>query len=244
MSTTRNLLLGVSLLSTFACVARFDPAATPPSETSSKYEIADISPSLSAQSDGAQITVYAALFKGGAFLELSPGDTLTGTVGSETHPLAEVKEGESIHYTATFAQPATPAQATVSFARADGRRGGDSTVLVPAPFTVATAPPATVSHQGSVSLTLTGIGVDELDTEVRGVCVKDGQSELYSPVQAGGARLDFSTIPLADSNAPECDLELSLIARTLGTVDPHFAQTLDTTFEGDQRRVVKTHMTK
>ena len=190
MSTTRNLLLGASLLSTFACTARLEPVAPPPSETSSKYEIADISPSLSAQSDGAQITVYAALFKGGAFLELSPGDTLTGTVGSETHTLAEVKEGESIHYTATFAQPATPVQATVSFARADGRRGGDSTVLVPAPFTVATAP-ATVSHQGSVSLTLTGIGVDELDTEVRGVCVKDGESQLYSPVQAGGARLDF-----------------------------------------------------
>ncbi len=222
---------------------------TKPAESTTAYEVADMAPSLSAQSDGGHIRVYAALFgKSGAFLELAATDTLTATVGSETHRLLEVKEGNAIHYEADFAQPALAVAATISFVRADGRHGGESQVMVPAPFAMTLSPAPAVSHTGTLAIDVPGLGAsgtESLEIELNGVCLKNGKQSAIVSVRSEKALLDMSVVPLADATAPECDVEMGVKAQNAGQVDPAFRHdVLVTEFQGVQRRVATTHLTK
>jgi hypothetical protein len=245
----RNFLLAlVPVLSLVGCSFK-SVDAPPPAESTSSHEITDMRASLSAQSEGDKIRVYAALLvKSGAFLDLASGDSLTATVGTETHALARVAEGDKIHYEADFTQPPTAVAATISFHRADGRRGGDSQVMVPAPFNLTVTPAASVSHTGSLSLDVPGVGTsanDFLNVDVTGVCVRDGQQTISVTVTKEKALLDMTQVTLADAKVAECDLELSVQALQSGHVDPAFAPDIFVTqFQGVQRRVTKTHMTK
>lgn len=242
------LLALLPVVSLVACTIK-PVGAPPPAQSTSGYEITDMRASLSAQSEGDHIRVYAALLeKGGAFLDLSSSDSLSATVGAETHPLARIAEGDKIHYEADFAQPTTAVAASISFHRADGRRGGESQVMVPAPFSLTVTPTASVSHTGSLSLDVPGVGSssnDFLNVDVTGVCVRDGQQTISVTVTKEKALLDMTLVTLADTKVAECDLELSVQAEQSGHVDPAFAPDIFVTqFQGVQRRVTKTHMTK
>jgi hypothetical protein len=233
-----------SLFPLVACSVRADPDPTPPPEGSSKYELADMQASFSAQSDGSKITVYAALLKGSAFLDLGDGDALNATVGGATKALVRTADGNAVHYTADFDQPSGAVPATIAFTRAGGRKGATSQVLLPAPFSLV-APPSAVSRAGQLVVTTNGLGTSSAKIELRGVCIDSGLYTGFGSADASGTvKLSLGSVRLADASAPSCPIEVTIEAYTQGRVDPAFEQTFPsaTDFEGVQRRVFQSQM--
>jgi hypothetical protein len=243
----RHFLLA-PCLSLLACTAspQIGPGDSPPppADDSTKYELGDMQASLSAQSDGTKITVYAALIKGGAFLDLGAGDALAATVGDVTKALARIADGTSVHYTADFDQAPGAIPATIAFTRAGGRKGATSQVLIPAPFAI-TSPPSAVSRTADLAIRTSGIGTSTAKVELRGVCIDKGLFTGYASVDlAGTVHLSLATLTLADANAPSCPIEMTVEAYTEGQVDPSFQTSVltATEFEGVQRRVFQSSL--
>ena len=121
MNTKLLLLPLFASLTLAGCTVEPEPAVTPAKPVplpSSDFDTKAIYPSTSAQSDGANLTVYAALLAKNAFLKLGPTDTLSAVVGdAPEQPLLSQGQTYEPHYFATVTAPQVKTDVTIFLRR-------------------------------------------------------------------------------------------------------------------------------
>src|SRR5580658_4654206 len=177
--------LGLSSLAVVAgCSGSIAGPPGPVVDPSRSIPTAQLSPSFRAQDfgDGTGMHVVAALFSADEAVQLSAGDSLTATAGSQTMPLTlgSAQPPGSVGYSATFPSASAATPVTVALQRVQGSAAPDSSTVVPAPFSIVTPAPPYVSLPHSYSLLLdpapptpvTGSG-ESWQLTISGPCVDD-----------------------------------------------------------------------
>jgi hypothetical protein len=194
--------------------------------TSGPHQVGELTASISAQSDGTTVHVYAALLLDTDFVVLDPGDYFTATIGEETIALSrEASTDSSVHYTATFAQPSGASDVVVAFHRPDGRAGAPySLVRLAAPFAITSVVPASVRRTGTLPITISPapqIG-DDYYARFYGACVGTSSELPLAFDPKGNATLPMLAVPTGGG----CNVRIELRRETQGQVDSAFKRTL------------------
>jgi hypothetical protein len=219
----------------------------PPQDPSASIGTDQLTPSFSAVDfgDGAGIHVTAALLAGdGNFVRLSTGDTLSATEGPAssqgtetplTTPSYTLNDG-SIHYSATL--PSSPSSSsaspvTVALDRSQGTSAPDSSTVVPAPFTITTAPPGHVSSPHTYSMLISPLPAvpaagsgESWEISASGDCIQDyvASTSDYTLTLNSRGELIFDTTKLnIGSLGVGCTLTLFVSHVHDGVYDPSFS---------------------
>jgi hypothetical protein len=205
-------------------------------------------PSMSAQSDGQTLKVYAALLRGSDFVLLDGGEYFTATASGESIIMSQepYTDGGKIHYVATFAAPVAATDVVIDFHRAGGRvEAAMSTATIAPAFTItSTAPPSfargTVLDVAISPLPITKSGpTDRMAILFAGTCVDNDSPHQLTFDAQGHTAFDTSLIPLV-KNTHGCDLDVMIRHETLGKSDPGFQNGGQNNVEGLQARGFKT----
>jgi hypothetical protein len=129
---------------------------------------------------GSDVHVDAQMSKGNAAIStllLSPGDTLSASIGSQTEPLADISSGMRMHYAVDIGDSQSQPTVMVNFSRSG--LSYSSTVVVPAQFAIL-APNAPINvtlASGSFNVQLGIPDPSILSAGVSGNCTRvDGSS--------------------------------------------------------------------
>ncbi|HEX7604993.1 MAG TPA: hypothetical protein VF316_25425 [Polyangiaceae bacterium] len=224
---TKLLLPLFASLALAGCAADPEPVVTPPKPVplpSSDFETKAIYPSTSAQADGANLTVYAALLAKNAFLKLGPTDALSVVVGdAPEQPLLSQGQTYEPHYFATVTAPAAKTDVTI-FLRRDKGEVAKIALTVPSPFTLSGAP-ASVHSGDKLSL---GITPEPVDGDggwwliLEGTCA----DRLYMLATFTNGKLVFdgSTLKQAKNAAASCPVTAKVQHFYVGKADDAFQQ--------------------
>jgi hypothetical protein len=228
--------------------------STPAPETySSAVPTSDMWPSMSAQTQGGTVTVYAAVLQsGGSFLTLSDGDYFSAAVGDHAGLLA-MEPGTPpgvVHYTANFPAPADSASVISGLIRAGSNASAPSTQLVlAAPFEITSAPPASFKYGTTLAITIAPASTpppvtlsDYWSMDIIGPCMADNHepSVIAAPASDGTILFDTSQIPMKQAE-PGCAVSVQVRHETRGTGDPAYHSGADV--EGLQARLFATELT-
>lgn len=229
-SPMRTHLLAFTLLTSLAvggCAWDSEAPAPQPKPLplpSSDFATKAIYPSTSAQADGANLTVYAALLAQNAFLKLGPTDTLSATVGdAPEQPLLSQGQTYEPHYFATVAAPTVKTDVTIVLRRDHGEVARIA-LTVPAPFSVSNTP--TSVHSGDkVSL---AIAPEPVDGDGSWWVILEGPcaDRLVLPGTFTNGKLVFdgSGLKQAKNAAASCEVTAKLQHFHVGKADDTFQQ--------------------
>jgi hypothetical protein len=230
--------LGLVLLGATGCVLHSTNSGTP--QPSGGAETSQIQASLSAQSDGQTIQVYAALMKD-AFLELSAGDALTASLGGGAPiKLLESRDGETVHYVGSLPQPKDKATVTIAFTRGTGAGATSSSVDLP-PFFTAQPLPAQVTKSGTLPIRLTGYTQYFAAIEVKGACIQGDGRLTFQLDPSQHADVALSQLTFTNGASFPCDVDVYVRSELSGKCDPAFKTT--SSFEGLEQLALKTTIT-
>lgn len=222
---------------------------TPTSITSGNLATSEISASLSAQSDGKTITVYAALLHDlKEFVRLDAGDYLTASIGPETIVLSpENTYDVHTHYVATFPAGTGEQKVTVALLRRNGKEGApSSSVVIPAAFTVTSIPPVAFRPGEPLKITVAPslpVGSRNLEVVIEGPCLAETKNTFPLTLTATGegsvdtTHVAFDTT--SGSKVAGCDVNVHVRRLAHGQIDSAFRSSL-TDFEGLQVRTFST----
>ena len=196
--------------------------------TSAPHEVTDFHASISAQSDGQSVKVYAALLVGTDFVVLDPGDYFTARVGTGD-PLVMVREpdaqgtdGSKVHYLGTFVAPKDATDVIVAFNRPKGRIGAPLSVVRIAPaFAITSVPPVRLRPSDVLAVTVSPapqLG-DDMKLQLHGDCVPSGGPYPLAFNADGSASFLVSRAPVTGSG---CDVRIEVRRETIGNVDSVF----------------------
>ncbi|MEO6572904.1 MAG: hypothetical protein ABIP89_03625, partial [Polyangiaceae bacterium] len=208
------------------------PVYTAPSlPTSSTFLVGEMSASLSAQSDGQSIKIYAGVFsKNGQAIVLENGDYFTAQLpGAEAIVLTREQgtKDDVAHYAGTL--PVQPAAVDVIIAlnRPAGKAPAPASKLhLPAPFQITSTAPATTHRGDLLPIQITpASGAHLMELTVDGECLDKTRSALSTFIGFGSdGTTSFDTANLTlTSGASSCDISLNVRAQTSGEIDPAFA---------------------
>lgn len=185
---------------------------------------------VTARADG-DSEVRAALRVGGGlsntYVELSPGDVLSATSGSETHTLTEDGSGAfNVHvYHATFSGIEEDKAFTIGFDRADDVSAPDSHTTLPAPFQL-TAPTANqeVSRADALTISWTPANTrDDMSARLDGDCIIVAAPHIDS--DSGTLTLPADSLsPSAGHEGDTCNVDIRIARTRSGGVDPAFGE--------------------
>ena len=221
------------------------------SEHSANLDVSQMRASMSAQSDGTTIKVYASLFDTDTDepITLDTGDFLTATAGSGD-PLVLVLEpytdAFSVHYAASIPAGASAQDITIAFIRQSGKPGAPSSIVhVPAPFSIVSTPAASITSGSLLPIQVKPVPTANILIETTGSCLYAGSGQSGADVESfpqsvtfdqnGNGSFDTSQLDLLNSG---CDVSFYVSAVTNGTLDPAFAggESGDLDAEGSQKR--------
>lgn len=218
-SSSRSAALGALLLSLAGCSC--ESVSSKDVKTSGLF--ADLE--ATASGDG-KTAVKATLRMGRAsltFLELSDGDELTASAGGAPITLARRRLLGSTWYEGELPTDAAGTVVRVAFTRAAETSAPDSSVALPAAFSL-TGPTANQNVSrgaGPLAVTWQGAGqADELRLGATGSCI-DTVSEAALSGDTGSHQL-AAFVPRKDQEANSCTVTLTLRRVRKGTVDPAF----------------------
>ncbi len=229
-----------SLLAIPACTMAVhnDP---PPPKVTTAFTTAQLYPSVSAQSDGQNLTVYAALLGDGKFIQLGSTDKLGVVVGiAAEQPLTlQPNSGSSPHYSVSMVAPTVDTTVIVHLLRANGETDSIA-LLTPAAFTLGATP---ALLQRSQSLTVQVSPAPTIDTKAKdswiiylsGPCV-NGDVPIDATIQGSSLVFDLHTIQQIKDAPSTCAVTAKIQHQTLGKVDAAFKQPWPSDAIGVQER--------
>jgi hypothetical protein len=232
-------LFVVVLAASTGCVVHTQTNTDP--QPSGGSDVAQMQASFSAQSDGQTIQVYTALMNGG-FLTLSDGDALTASLdGAAPVKLLESRDGNTVHYVGSFAQPKDKATVAIALSRSGKTGAPASSVELPPFFTVTEPLPAQIAKVGAIPIRLTGYTQYYAAIEVKGACVQNGDAHVAFQLDPNQhADVPVTQIPFANLATFPCDVDVFVRSELQGKVDPAFK---GGSFEGLEQLALKTTIT-
>ncbi|MGI5863527.1 MAG: hypothetical protein ACOX6T_15935 [Myxococcales bacterium] len=161
------------------------------------------------------------------FRQLTADDKLEASVAGETKQRVEHSLLGSVTYSATFGTDAAETEVRVSLSRSNGTNARDSSVRMPAPFTL--QPLANESFSRAAPLTLrwsSAPSPDPLNLEISGECIESysadlgtGSSSFTVPAGALVKRVDQEE---GRAISDECAITLTVTRAREGSVDRAF----------------------
>jgi hypothetical protein len=216
--------------SAVACTAHVTTTSTQPPPTSSTLATNEMWPSMSAQSDGQFLHVYAALLKGSTFVDLDTGDFFTASIAGGD-AIVLVKEPDTpgkIHYTTSVAAPSAEVDVVIALHRPQGMvSAATSHVTVAAPFSVTTPIAASFRHGDPMSFTIApppavaNNGAQGMTLDFSGTCI-EAVGPFPLAFDASG-KATFDTGKIVFANGPHtCDVTVQIRHETSGPGDPAY----------------------
>lgn len=186
---------------------------------------------LSVTADGSgQSTAVAVLRAGDAtsndFIDLSAGDTLVATEGSNNaQTMVREDFANLIYYQAIFAVDSADTPFDIAFNRTNYVSAPNSAVTLPAPF-VLTGPTenAGISRQSPITITWSGSGqADPMHWDANGDCIQAVGADISS--DTGTATIAAGTIvPQQGQGTASCTVTIHLSRTRAGTLDPAYGK--------------------
>lgn len=193
---------------------------------SSKLQTSGMTASLSVTANGAGSTTASAELNVDTnltdFVELTPGDTLSATTGSQTEAMSESKLLGIVDYTASFTGADKEGTAyTIALKRAEPNKSApSSTCTIPAPFDI-TAPTASASASRAADLVVTygpsGLK-DPVTYSLRGDCI-DSTTGGTVDSDSGMVTIAKNTIKQPMNATANCQVTLTITRSRAGTLD-------------------------
>ena len=200
-------------------------------KSASDFETSEMNAHMSAVATGdGETRVEVSLHDPSAlmtFLQLTAGDELEATVGSQTKQLSELSVLGSVTYRATFDTDAAETEVRVRLTREDATSAPDSSVRLPAPFTLqalasesfSRAQPFTVSWSSAPN-------PDPMSLAISGECIESYSADLGT----GSASFTVPAGALVKAVAQEggqaipdqCAITLTVTRTRQGNVDRAF----------------------
>jgi hypothetical protein len=176
-------------------------------------------PAISVVASADKLEVTASVLFGTTYLHLDDGDVFTATAGKLQLALTEEAHvDDTIRYSVAF-PPATDAADVVVQLVRQGRRGAPaSTVRVPAPFVITSAPPKGLARGDALTLSLSRAW-DETTLAFDGPCLAP---MLPFPVSGDGAVNFDTTKLLVQDGAYGCTVRVDVRFEAHGVLDPAF----------------------
>ena len=106
-----------------------------------------------------------------------------------------------------------------------------------------TKAPASVRATENFRLQLADFKNERLNVRVTGTCLKDGHTDISTPVDdAGAANVDMREVKFLNGVPETCPVDVLVRAETLGAPDRNFNQGFlgGSSFEGLQQRILST----
>lgn len=196
---------------------------------SSNIKTAGMSANLTVTDDGSGSTnVRMQLNDGANSIDLSNGDRLTATVGSQSSPMGRNDVIGDVYYTANFSgADAKDTMFTVAFTRAADTSAPNSNVSLPQPFNI-TAPTAGKSFSRAtddITVTYDSTGQPEgMNWSLDGSCVNSGSGSVTN--DTGSFTILHASLPSSDQmqKSASCTVTVTLKRSRNGTVDSAFGQ--------------------
>lgn len=166
------------------------------------------------------------------FVDLAPGDQLVATAGGTSMTLDKTQLLTLIAYTATFQTGNEGDEFKVDFQRTVDGGAPNSTVTLPAPFTLGTAP-TSASRAQDLTLTWSPSGsTDQMAWEANGDCIQTTSGSI--PADTGTFTIPANTFVLPQGAAQQCQVSLTVLRKRAGSLDPAFGKGGD--IIGEQER--------
>ena len=230
----RNLLFLASFLFPLAAAgcsveSTPDPAPRELPKPSTDFTTNQIYPSTSAQDDGTNLTVFAALLSGTKFLTLGPTDRLVAKVGDGPE-LVLASQGETYtpHYVATLPSSKDAVDVVITLDRAGTADDAKVKLHVPSPFALDGTPPAELKAGASFQLGVTPAAVKD-DTLywalVEGTCVNPGATVLAT-VDQGKLGFVVPTSVFKKDAPASCDVAFRVQHIQAGKIEGAFSEPL------------------
>ena len=246
--------LGFAVLPLAGCSFGFgdDHASSSPKPplASSTLATSDMWPSMSAQSDGSSLKVYAAVLKGSDFVKLDAGDFFSARVGDQDVVMTiEPYTDGRVHYLATFPSPTSATDVVIALHRSAGRtEATQSKTSVASPFEITSAPPASFKLGAPLTLTIAPAPAstgDHMTVQLFGACLEDNQPSFPLTFDANGSAVfDTSAVRLKKGATAGCDVGVQVRHETRGPSDVAFANAAMNPVEGLQERGFTTALVR
>jgi hypothetical protein len=226
-----------------------DNATPPPPPESATLATNAMWPSMSAQSDGQSIRVYAAVLEGSDFVVLSDGEYFIATGAGQSIQMQReaYTDGSKIHYLATFPAQTTATNITIDFHRASGRvEAAMSQAIVAPAFAITSAAPPSFKLGTNLSIAISpvvatkGDVTDRMAIAVTGDCIDDTTPTTTATFDVDGATIFDSSLIKLKKGSTGCDVGVQVRHETLGKSDPAFQNGGQTNVEGLQARSFNT----
>lgn len=221
-----------------------------PSPSSSTLATSEMWPSMSAQTDGQTVKVYAALLKGSDFVLLADGEYFTATFAGQSIVLQREPyvDGGKIHYFATFAAPAAANDVVIAFHRLSGKiEAAQSVTTIPAAFTITSPAPPSFKIGTTLNIAISPVPVTKMDgsdymtVAFNGDCLADSNPAMITFDVEGTAKVDTSKIVLK-KGMTGCDVGVQIRHETRGKSDVAFSEAVNHPVEGLQARSFNTSL--
>ncbi|MDP3153675.1 MAG: hypothetical protein Q8N23_13435 [Archangium sp.] len=190
-------------------------------ETSGLYAL------LEADAPGAgKLNVKATLTLGQGsltYLELTPTDALTATVGETARAMSRKAAFGTTWYEAGFEGGAAGTPVRVSLVRSADTSAPESVVTLPAPLEFS-SPPANSPFPRSAGVTVTWGGsgeADPLHLTARGSCIAPVELDLTGDT---GTQMLAPFVASSSNETSTCTVSVTLVRRRVGTVDPAYGK--------------------
>jgi hypothetical protein len=193
--------------------------------------------SLSAQSDGTTVKVYAALFDATTAnpIVLSQGEFFTVDTGAGD-PLVLVLEPSSagdtaVHYTASFPAAASAQDVTIGLTRTGYASAPKSVLHIPAPFTAAFTGSGPVPLGNAIDLQVKPTLTGDVEVQATGSCLVQSVGG-YDPNtfddaltfdENGNAQFSSEELDYNGASTDNCNVAIYVSAISDGSLDPNFA---------------------
>jgi hypothetical protein len=215
------------------------PSSSPkPPIESSTLPTNQMWPSMSAQSDGTSLKVYAALLKQSDFVQLSDGEYFSAKTGDtevvlEREPYTDGK----VHYLATFPANTASADVVIALHRAGGRVDAlQSKTTVAGAFQITSPAPTSVKLGTTFKVTVSpppqpldgadadaGAAHDTMTVQYFGDCLEDTLALPLTFDAEGTATISTALLKLKKGQTTGCDVGVQIRHETYGKADPAFA---------------------
>ncbi len=208
--------------------------------TSSAITTRQMRASLSAQSDGQSIKIYAGVFYSDQAIVLEKGDYFTAQLpGAEAIVLTREQgtKDDVAHYSGTLPEQTEAVDVIIALNRNPGWVSAPSSKIhLPAPFQITSTAPPTAHRGDSLPIQITPAPTSKvLGLNVDGDCLDKTRSELISVIGGfdadGKTSFDTSHLYLA-SNSSSCAISLSVRVETSGELDPAFGGGVSGSLDG------------
>lgn len=231
-------------------------------EHSSSLETYELSASMSAQSDGTTLKIYAAVFDASTSqgVTLDQGDFFTASTGAGD-PLVLVLEASSdpsvVHYSASLPASTSAQDVTIAFVRQNGQTSAPQTLIhVPAPFNLTTTGSTSVNFGDPLSIQATPAPTGDTLLEATGSCLyssdyDENPNTFWDELSFdgnGNAQIPTGVLILANegTSSEACSISFFVSAVNEGSLDPAFAGGAtggQQDIEGSQKRGVVASVT-